>query len=157
MTTITRDFLRALRADLDAAIKSVGEKHGVSLSMGNASFTDVTAKFSLNVAVVSEGQEGASPEEIKAAEDWKRYAAIEGLGDWVGKTFERRTSPGVKWTILGYMPRRTSYPILVKRGDSGKKLLLTIDEVKGAMAGKGRPSGTTIVSTDGTPFFKPRG
>lgn len=47
MTTITRDILKAIRGDIDAALAAVGEKHGVILKAGNASFSEANFTFKL--------------------------------------------------------------------------------------------------------------
>lgn len=132
--TITRELLAKMRADMDAALAAVATKHGVALRVGNCTFDATTAKFALTVAAVGQGQQGLTPEEVKAAADWQRYATLEGLGkDWVGKTFTRRSTPGVEWTVMGFMPRRRAYPVLIKRNDTGKLLLITVDEICGHM------------------------
>jgi hypothetical protein len=49
---VSRDLLKAIRADLDAAIAAVGQKHGVTLKTGNASFTETSFTFKLNGTIV---------------------------------------------------------------------------------------------------------
>lgn len=51
MTTINRELLRVLRAEIDEALLALGNKHGLALNVGTASFSDTAATFKLTVAV----------------------------------------------------------------------------------------------------------
>lgn len=126
---VTRDLLRVLRDELNAAIAPIAAKHGVALQVGNASFTPTTATFKLEVGILDGAPEGASTQVIKAQADWKRLARSFGLDPaWLGKSF---SYAGVTATILGLMPKRTKYPILVDK--AGKHFLLPIESVRALM------------------------
>lgn len=51
--TITKELLKTLRVDMDAALAAVAEKHGVSLKVGNCTFSADT--FTFKVEGIAEG------------------------------------------------------------------------------------------------------
>lgn len=122
---ITKDLLRALREDINAALTTVGKKHGVNLAAANASFTSDSATFKLQVAWVGKGKGGKvqSTEErtiAQAEKDWEQQAKLWGFNPkMLGKTIK---SNGKTYTIKGLMPRRRAYPILAQ-GTDGKLTL----------------------------------
>lgn len=103
MTTISRDLLRALRADIDAALASVGAKHGVPLSTGNASFTTDSATIKLMVATTPEGGAcGLKASHLKAAADMVKFHKLYGAEPaWMGRQFAQRSST---FTVVGLPP-----------------------------------------------------
>jgi hypothetical protein len=52
VTEITPALCDTLRAEINAALKSVGEAHGVTLALGNIKYTDVDATAQLKVKAV---------------------------------------------------------------------------------------------------------
>src|SRR3982751_3226095 len=109
-TAITKELLKALRADIDTALKAVGEKHGVLLRAGNCSFTEVSATFKLEATAGATSAADAAT--LKAAADWKKNAVYFDLNPlWLGKSF---TVGGKTYEILGLMPKRQKFPVLVK-------------------------------------------
>jgi len=107
MTKITefdKPVLRALRADINAALAAVGAKHGISVTAGNASFRDDSATFKLECALLnSDG----------VAESKEMLALKECYPDLVNKrvTIGRCGTNGM---IIGYNHRAHQYPFLVK-------------------------------------------
>lgn len=127
--TITKDLLKALRADCNAALAEVAKKHGVILQVGNASFSGETATFKLEVAKTDGATQGESIIVIKARDDWATYAPIFGMeAEWLGQSFRRS---GSTYKILGVMPKRSKYPILVSK--DGKEILMQDIDVKQGM------------------------
>lgn len=124
-TVITPALLKAIRADADAALAAVAQKHGVVLRCGNGSYAETTAHLKLEIALGA--AEGERPSHVKAREDWNKGAVLFGLQkEWLGKDMPRRGKPAV--TIIGLMPKRQRFPVLV-REEGGKEVLLTIEEV----------------------------
>lgn len=122
-TEISRPLLAALRRDMDEALRTVAAKHGLSISTGNASFSPTSATFKVIIAV---GEADANAKDIKAAADWKAYAASFGLKqEWLGEEFAQR---GHTFRIIGLLPSRRANPVLARRIDQ-----LTPD---GGIAGK---------------------
>ncbi len=125
MTQIDRDLLRALRTDIDAALKVVGQKHGVVIGTGNASFTEASATFKLIVALTNPDApagESESPMVMKARSDYVARWHLFGMHqDWLGKTFG-------PYTVMGLLPKSTRYPVLAKKG--GKLIKVTIATIQ---------------------------
>lgn len=103
VTKFDKPTLRALRADIDAALAAVGAKHGISISAGNARFDANIATFKLNCALLNSDGKAETREmlDLKAC-----YPEL------VNKrvTFGR----GTNGFIIGYNPRAHQYPFLVK-------------------------------------------
>ena len=122
--TIDREFLRKLRDELDQYLVEVGDKYGVEITLGNATFTPVRASFKLEIACVSDDGEVHT----KEAEDFKRYARQYGLRpDHLGQQF---TYSSNTYVLLGCKPRSTRFPIVARRLADGKTYKLPHDMVR---------------------------
>jgi len=114
---ITRALLKELRQDIDAALKSVGEKHNVVLSVGRATFDALNATFKLEVAAI--GEEGQVMS--KMATDFQAYAGLWGLqSDDLNKTFT--DFGGETYKIVGGRPRASKNTIVVEK--NGKQFVM---------------------------------
>ena len=112
--TLTRETLKALRADIDNALAAVAEKHGVSFDLGRCTYQTNNATFKLGVATI--GDDGAvnSPE----ADAFKANAQWCGLkSEDLGAEFVTRQG---RYTISGAKPRSPKYPILGTEVGTGK-------------------------------------
>ena len=122
MTTIDRSLIRVLREDINKALEAVGQKHGIKLEAGNASFTAATATIKLQAVTIDASTgavEGHSATDLKAAQDLATYAFARGASaDWAGKFFYSR---GRRFQIIGLLPDRRENCILAGRvGLDGK-------------------------------------
>jgi hypothetical protein len=135
MTNIDRALLKALRADIDAALMAVGQKHGVAIEATTASFTTNSATFKLLVvsadtsATQSTTPSGPTPSarDLKAAVDMALAGEVYGCeADWAGKTFKRNT---MVYTIVGLLPGRTKNCVLV-RTSNGANYVMTPASVR---------------------------
>lgn len=127
---MTKQLLQALRPQIQAALQSVlATNPGIGLELGNASFdpSSGTAKFQLLVAVKS-ATGTTDPMLVRAEADWAKYHEMYRLDPaWLGKTFERG---GVTHTVLGLMPSRSKYPVLVSI--DGKHRLFDASSIRAA-------------------------
>jgi len=124
-TTFDRTAVERIRIDLDAAIKAVAEKHGISGLLGRGSFTDVTLTIKAEFATLSIDSEVNS----KEAEAFKQNAAYYGVDcAAIGKTFRHL---GTDYTLTGMNPKATNYPYLGRRAD-GKTFKFANDVVRAA-------------------------
>ena len=125
---LNKQVLQALRADVNEALKAVAAKHGLGLELGNATFDPRagTAKFAMLVAEPSAS--GATDHAtVKAEAEWKELASLYRLDPkWLGASGKRAT--GATFKVLGLVSARTKFPVLCDV--DGKRLLLTIDEVR---------------------------
>jgi hypothetical protein len=121
---ITRDSLRSLRADIDAALAEVGRKHNVTLRTGSASFEPHRASFKLDVAAHNESGAAIDP----AAVNLEKYGSLYGVSpEMAGKQF---LHSGQIFTFLGIDPGRPKRPVIASRVFDGKRFVFTSDVVR---------------------------
>lgn len=121
--SITKDMLKQIREDINKALEPVGEKYGVKLTAGNASYTENNFTLKLEGAAVKEDGTVAA----KDAEAFKRHAHLYGLSpDDLGRKF---TSQGKEFTITGLNTKSGKYPI-IGRDSNGKGYKFGADMVK---------------------------
>lgn len=112
---ISREFLKALRIEMDDALRAIARKHGIELRTGRATFTDST--FTMKV-------EGAIPGESKERETFRQYARIGVVPmDMLDKSLDIR---GQQYTVDGM--NTTGSKIIMLRGD-GKRFLYERDVI----------------------------
>ncbi len=103
ITKFDKSALKALRADIDAALAAVGAEHGISLKAGNARFTNDTATFKLECTLLN--SDGVA--------ETKEMIALKSLyPQLVNKSIT--LNRGQTGTIVGFNSRAHAYPFLVK-------------------------------------------
>lgn len=133
---ITRDLLRTLRTDIDAALLAVAKKHGVMLTMGNASFTSDNATMKMSIVPASKEAvaavaSGASPKDVQAAADYKRLCTVYNLHpSWLNMTFQHG---GSTLTVIGLLPNKRKNNVLVQ-GTGGGRYIMAPEELHRAFA-----------------------
>jgi hypothetical protein len=126
-TQISKDLLRVLRADIDAALKAVGEKHGVELVTGNASFTPFNATFKLEVRAKNADGEAVRKEEA----DLKARLGMLGMKDeHLTQVF---TLGRDSYTLAGYRSKAPAKPFLIKRVSDEKVFIVSEAVVRSAL------------------------
>lgn len=132
MTTseFTREQILAINADLQAALKSVGDKHGIDFSTGRISFTPLDFKTSLTAALrAPNADEQLLPASHKWVVAWNRYAPQFGLqvAD-LGRTF---TLPEFGRLKIAGLTQFGKQPIVAKPLDrkTSKFMLVSADAV----------------------------
>lgn len=118
----TRQICREVRADIEAALKVVAAKHGVELAVSAGSFspTDYRVRVELSAALT----EGGSA----AQEAFTRYAPRFGAK---AADFGRIvTVLGVRYELVGIMPKSHKYPFLGKRVSDGAMRKLPAESVR---------------------------
>jgi hypothetical protein len=111
--TITREMLRNMRADLDAALVSVGNKYNITLKASTCSYTENTLTFKL---------EGATGDDSKEAADYQRVAVAHHLPP-LGTPITLPGSPH-KHTIVGWRGRS-----VIVESARGAKYRVSVDDV----------------------------
>jgi hypothetical protein len=126
-TNISKDLLQALRSDINAALKAVGEKHGVELSAGNASFTPMNATFKLEVRTIAADGVAVTKEQA----DLKARRALLGLTEeHLTQVF---TLGRDSYTLHGYRSKAQSKPFLIKRVSDDKVFIVDEPTVRRAL------------------------
>lgn len=122
ITEFTRQNLKELLADMDAAMKEVAKKHGLSWEGGNWTFYADNVK--VKGTFVTAGQDGTV--ETIAMKDFKKYCVLHGLEKTdLGRTFKIQ---GKEFTICGWKPKSYKRPILASNGEKTYKF--DVDTVK---------------------------
>lgn len=122
---ITKDMLRDLRTDIDAALAAVGTKHGVALKTGSGSFTDTNATFKLDVSVI----EGGVVVSKESAFLRKHFQMLGLKEEHLSQVF---AYGGKNYTLDGFRNTGGGKPYLVER-DDGKKFMMPEEAVKKAL------------------------
>ncbi len=97
-----RSTARAILADVEAALKEVATKHGVTLSVGRTSLGigDMTTKLTFT--------DGANVDLGK--KEWEIHCGRFGLTpEDFGRRFKHR---GTEFTVCGIKPKSFKYPII---------------------------------------------
>lgn len=120
---IDKVMLSALRHDLDAALIAIAEKHGLTLKVGNISFTERTFVAKVEGALLN--ADGSATD--RRAEDFKRYAHMFGLEpEWLGRTFKWG---GREFKVAGLNTKGKTMPVIGERAD-GKRFKFTVESVQ---------------------------
>ncbi len=149
MTEISQELLNTMREEMNSSLKEIADKHGVLIQGGNTVFSSTDATMKLRIVALPEGENaesvaGKSADLIKAETDWDKKAVLFNLHkDWKGKTF---TDAGREVTIVGLIPRRHKYPVLVSDNTTGKMFVLPTATINHAM-GKGHSISQWIKDT----------
>jgi hypothetical protein len=111
--------LNQIRADLEIALRAVGQKHGLDFNLGRITYgeSDFTAKL-MGVSI------GALPQEVDTRFA-KEYAALSAnYPSLLGRVFYA-SEVGEDYTFIGYSSRSPKYPFIVRMTKSGKILKLS--------------------------------
>lgn len=124
-TTITRDLLKVLRTEIDAALAGIAAKHDVSLKMGNATFTDTNA--TLKVVLATKGDGGVVIT--------KEMATLKAYMSVLGVTEEMLTKPfsysGKMFVLAGYKSRNNRF--VIKEVATGKMFVAGREGITAAL------------------------
>ena len=109
-----RKNLKALRQDMNAALKAIEAQYGIQINVGNASFSDNEVTFKTKCNTLGEGGKA----QTKEANQWKLYAELNGVGQFsVG---DRITIQGQVFSIEGWNTRAKKSPVMIKEVATGK-------------------------------------
>jgi len=110
MNAFDKPTLTVIRSDVDAALASVAEKHGISIKVDNCTYVGANATFKLELACLADDGSVLT----KEAEDFKHYAPMFGLApEHLGSAV---TIDGVRYTVAGLRQRAPKRPIVLAHG-----------------------------------------
>lgn len=121
VNSFNRQNIRQINSEIDNALKSIAKKYGVNINLKNTRFS--TDNYSTKIEVATVGQNGVTM--TKEAIDFGRYKNIKGIRFDLGFSFER---DGKTFTVTGYKPRSSKYPVLASCTD-GKTYKLPVSLV----------------------------
>jgi hypothetical protein len=123
MKEMNKPTVRAIAADVVAALSAVAAKHGVSFSYKGGSYSSTSCTLKIEAAVI--GENGI----VETAErtNYKTYAAMYELySDWLDTTFMNR---GQEFKIVGLRPNSAKSPVICERAD-GKRFVFPVEIIK---------------------------
>ena len=107
-----RHTLKALRTETNSALEKIGKKLGVTIQMGNISFSASECRTKLEYFIPSGDNTGMNAEQQKDFNGLKNYGHIFGVTEKdFGKTF---TSNGEVFKLTGIAPKRHKYPVIAE-------------------------------------------
>jgi hypothetical protein len=122
--TFDRTNLRALSADINAALQAVATQYGISLSYKSARFSPSNAAIKIEAAVLSASGKVESRERV----DFTQYAFMFNLNpSWLDKTFKHG---GDTYTITGLATRKRKNPVLALSSRNNKTYIFPADTIK---------------------------
>lgn len=117
-----RDAVRLLRIQLQLKLDELSKALDFDIRLGSARFSQTNVTFKLEVSKV--GNDGVA--ENRAVTDFKRLASSYGLkAEDLHKEF---TMMGKQYRIVGLMPRRHAYPLLIEH--NGKQYKASAEQVR---------------------------
>jgi len=124
MKEFTKDSLKVLRKDIDSALKSVADKHGLSLMLGNIRFNEESFTGKLEARVTDK------PGETTMAADFRALAHSYGLSpSLLGQVLSIN---GKRYKIVGLKPRNRKYPVIAESVATGKRFKFAAFSVRSA-------------------------
>ena len=117
---LTTNSLRIVRAKIEEALAGL-EDIGIHAHVGHIAYQSQNATVKVEISVIGEGGEIVT----KEATAYDLYREMRGLPER-GSQF---ISGGSTYTITGFKPRSTKFPVMVTRAD-GKTFKFPIDTVK---------------------------
>ena len=118
MKSFDKANLQIMRADINAALAAVMEKHGVSISIGNISYSpeQFTTKLTCVLKSAASGDSSDNATTLKWKADFKSHAPLYGLK---ATDLGREVKIGsVTYTIAGARPRAND--VIVLKNATGK-------------------------------------
>jgi hypothetical protein len=111
--------LEVVRTKMEEALATL-EEIGIHAQTGHISYQSQNATVKVEISVLGEGGEVVDKEAL----DYDRYRELHDLPER-GTTF---TSRGHTYTITGFKPRSSKYPVIASRAD-GRSFKFPIDTV----------------------------
>lgn len=127
ITNINKQTCSFLRDELDKELKALGDKYGLQMKTGKATYCTTGITFSLDVAVV-DNNGIALTQEVR---DYNANCVFYGFKkEHLNQVFE---SQGKKMKLIGMKVKNHKYPFIVEDVYSKNKYKMTPDQVKRAM------------------------
>ena len=124
VTSFDKTNLKFIRNDIDAALKAVSEKYGMTLRLGNITFLNDSFSGKLEATLLNSSGQAVSQENLNLQKYGKMY-----LGDKFNPE-SVYTFRGERIKFDGIATRRSKYPVIYKSLSSGKRYKMDSDTAK---------------------------
>jgi hypothetical protein len=126
MKSLDRTSIHMLRAELEAALKTVAAKTGVDFSVGIIRYDSATARCKIEGVVRGAAGTSTAVPTNPALVALKRQARMVGLDET--KNYRSSTLGVVK--VVGYKPRSYKYPYIVQMASNGRRYKVTANTIQ---------------------------
>lgn len=128
MSVITKDLLKKMRPEIDEALKVVAQKYGMTVNVGNMTFTSDNFVVKTDFKVIQKAADGSviNPDEA----DFKKHCYLFDLKpeDYGGVI----KLSGKDYQISGLNMKSRTKPIKITRVYDGKSFITNVETVKNA-------------------------
>ena len=104
---MTKELIRTVRDEINAALAEVSRKHGLAIHAGNATYDTNAAMFKLVCSTVADGGRAMTPQA-------SAYEKMAGICGWV-PLFSTVHFGTDEYTVVGYNSRKRTKPVLIER------------------------------------------
>lgn len=136
ITNLDKATIKAIRADVNAALKEVAEKYGMAISAGDASYNTQTATFKLVCAVGADPSDNATLGQYNV--ELKKIHPL--LFPTLSLDARYRVGSGV-YEIVGYNSQARKHPMLLRNIANNKVAKAPIAELLKAEVVNGSSTG----------------
>jgi hypothetical protein len=131
MATISRSNISTIRADVEAALRTVYAKHGIDITVGRITFT--ANDFRCKITGVVRGAAGTSTAAPVDPTAFALTRAAYQLGNNYKAGAKYHSTSLGKIEIVGYNSKAKKYPFIVKVVANGKKYKVSSSSAKAAV------------------------
>ena len=133
MDNFTRDDIKALRADMQAALDAVAAKHGIALRIKKITYDSVSFRTQLVGDVMlktpKNGDYVGRPGDIKLRDDYRvnyKFLGLPNPDEVLGRICIN--DKGNPMRVIGYDRKKRAYPIIIESAaDPSKRYKVTLD------------------------------
>lgn len=127
-TSIGKPFLRTIREEMNAALKSIADKHGLVMVVGKISYDTNSFKATVEAMLANKPEmKGVRPEEVPYFQGLQRDGHLYGLSV---TDFKKVVSLyGEKYAFIGIKTRNRRTPLIMKKLENQKYYGFPDDEV----------------------------
>jgi len=131
-TQVSKETVAVLVREINAALKVVGERHGMDIKVGHTTYDPPGNSFRSRLEAQGAVEGGISE---RARKDWEQAVAIVGglKAEWLGKSFTRS---GITYTVTGYNWRGRKRPVCTTSQD-GREFRWEVGGIISLMGGRG--------------------
>ena len=127
ITKFDKPVFAVMRAEIESALKPVSERYGINIRTGNISYSANQCSIKLECSVLGEDGDPVH----KEADTFLMWADLLGMKkEDLNKKFRVGTK---EYILIGYAPRKSKYPFVVKSTADGKMYGLAESSVKKAL------------------------
>jgi hypothetical protein len=103
INSFTKDDIKAIRADMDEALATLANKHGMAFSIGRISYTANNFTAKVTGATIGKGGTIQTPGRIALKRRFPEYVDMDVI-----------LSNGLPGKVIEYHPRKRKFPFIVE-------------------------------------------